>query len=282
MKLAFVTPTYRGDYERCKLLCESTSRFLPKDSEHILIVDQRDISFFKGLENSTVRIVVSESLMPWWIFRLPGVKKWSFSLRTLPIRNWIYQQLLKISSVYATDADIIQFIDSDVTLIRPFPLDYIHKNDRFRLQRVNYIDPDQKKWANTAATLLGVEIPDDFHYSYVGNLITWTRPNILGLIERLEEVAKSSWVSAVGNQVYFSEYMLYGIYVDYVLGIEASGQYHDDSPNLHLCWDYDLRTQQGMKQFFSEINPDNLGIMIHSKYNIPVELYRDHVKSLFV
>lgn len=281
MKIAFVTPTYRGDFERCQLLCESTTRFLPEDVEHILVVDRRDAPLFRSLENRTVRVVVGESLTPWWIFRVLGIEGWWASLGSLPVRNWLYQQILKISSVQATGADIINFVDSDVTLTRPFPLDYLRRGNLVRLQRVAYHHPSHERWIRVAGDLLGVREPLNIRHNYIGNFITWTRHNILAMIERIQEVGGTPWVRAVARRLQFSEYMTYGVYVDYVVGQAASGHFHDDSPNLHLCWDYDLRTDEGMEQFLSSHGPEHFGIMIHSKHEIPVERYRRGVEQIW-
>lgn len=281
MEIAFVTPSYRGDYERCRLLCESTTRFLPEGIEHILIVDKRDVPLFRQLENRTVRVVVGESLMPWWIFRLPGFNRGWISLAGLPVRNWIYQQMLKISAVYATEADIIQFVDSDVTLVRPFPVDYLFRGDRIRMQRVDYQSSEHTKWLQVAARLLDVQDEISTKYNYVGSFITWSRANVLGMIDRIEEVGRSSALMTISRQRGFSEYMTYGTYVDYVVGLEGSGHYYDNSPNLHLCWNYNVQTNEGMNEFFSDIKPEHFGIMIHSKYDIPVQNYRDQIKALW-
>jgi len=281
-KIAFVTPSYRGDLERCRLLCESTDRFLPENVEHILIIDQRDVPLFRPLETRRIRIVVSESLTPWWIFRVPGIQGWWASLRSWPVRNWLYQQLLKMSAVHATDAEIINFVDSDVTFTRPFPLEYLFRGSNVRLQRVGYHSPRHARWIGTAAGLLGVEKPLSVQHNYVGNFITWTRPNILGMLERIREHAGRPWSQAVARRIHFSEYMTYGVYVDYIVGLPASGHFHDDAANLHLCWDYDLQSDGGVERFLSHYDPTtHFGVLIHSKDGIPVERYRRGIEAIW-
>lgn len=250
--------------------------------EHVLLIDRRDLEMFRPLESDTVRVVEAESLIPWWIFRVPGIRGWWASLGSLPIRNWLYQQLLKISAVHATNAEIIQFVDSDVTLTRPFPIDHVFRDGKVRLQRVAFHDPEHERWIRMAAKLLGVRQTLDIRHNYIGNLITWKRSNVLGMIDRIrEEAGGASHVRAIARAFHFSEYMTYGVYVDYVLGLEASGHFHDASANLHLCWDYDLKTPEGLDQFFREIEPRHLGIMIHSKDGIPIEAYRPKVEAIW-
>jgi hypothetical protein len=281
MKIAFVTPSYRGDLERCRLLCESTTRFLPAGVEHLLLVDRRDVPLFRPLENRTVRVVVGESLLPWWIFRPPGVRRWWASLATPPIRNWIYQQLLKIAAYRATDADVLQYVDSDVTLIRPFPADYLVRDGRVRFQRVRYQSEGHRRWLRTAGRVLGVDLSAVEPVNYVGSFITWRRSNVLAMLDRIRQVTGKSWVRALGGCLHLSEYMTHGVFVDHVLGPEAAGVFRDDSPNLALCWDYDVRTEAGMDRFFADIAPAHFGVMIHSKFGIPVERYRARIARLW-
>jgi hypothetical protein len=281
MKIAFVTPSYRGDFERCRLLCESTSMFLPAGIEHVLMIDRNDVPRFQPLTNRTVRIVEAETLLPWWIFRIPGVRRWWASLATLPVRNWIYQQLLKIASVNATDADVLQFVDSDVTLVRPFDPEYLVRNGKVRLQHTAYESDEHRRWLEVACRLVGLKSREVVSGNYVGNFITWRRVNVLAMMDHIRQVTGKSWVRAFCGQLRFSEYMTYGTFVDHVLGTETAGHYHDASPNLALCWGHDLQSQDGLERFFSQVPATALGVMIHSKYGIPVERYRNLVAGLW-
>jgi hypothetical protein len=280
-QIAFVTPSYRGDLERCRLLCESTTRFLPDECEHVLIIDRKDVPLFRGMQNRTVRIIVAESLLPWWIFRLPGVRRWWASLATPPIRNWLYQQLLKISCANSIDAEVVQFVDSDVTLVRPFPVERLFHGPLVRLQRVPFQGASHQTWLRTATRLLGARGEVDGARNYVGNFITWRKSVASGMIRRIEEVSGESWTRSICRFWNFSEYMTYGVYVDDVLGLEAAGHFHDATPNLHLSWDYELSTDDGIDRFFSDVSPEHIGIMIHSKDGVPVERYRARLERLW-
>ena len=101
------------------------------------------------------------------------------------------------------------------------------------------------------------------------------------LTERLQEVNGRSWVSVLGRQLHWSEYMLYGTYIDMVLGVEAAGHFHDSTPNLAMSWSDELTTAAGFEQFFKDIPEDAMGIMIHSKLGVPVEKIHDRMKQLW-
>lgn len=281
MKIAFVTPSYRGDFERCRLLCESTTRFLPPDVQHILIIDRQDVDLFRPIENDVVRIVESESLMPWWIFKVPGISRWRANLTGLPVRGWIYQQLLKIAAISATDADVLQFLDSDVTLIRNLNLaDIVRADGKVRLQHTSFEGEQHRLWRSTACRILGID-GAALSGNFVGNFITWRRDNVLKMQQQIGNRGANSWVRILASHVRFSEYMLYGAFVTAVLGIEESGHFVDTTPNIALCWDFDVRTDEGMSRFFESVPADAFGVMIHSKYHIPIERYRHHIEKLW-
>jgi hypothetical protein len=281
MKIAFVTPSYRGDLERCRLLCESTTRFLPRDFEHVLLIDRRDIELFKPLQSDVVRIVESESLVPWWIFRVPGIKKFRISLQTPPLRNWIFQQILKLSAVNATDADVLHFVDSDVVLTKPFDRNYIVRDGKVRLQHTGRVGAEHDRWLKIAARLLAIKDKEAPRGNYVGNFITWKADNVRAMHRHIEKHNFGSWVRAVGSELHFSEYMIYGTFIDHVLGLDASGHFHDDRPNLYLSWGYEVETAEGLDRFFRERPEDSFGLMIHSKLGVQATDYEQRVRALW-
>jgi hypothetical protein len=63
---------------------------------------------------------VVEDIVPCWIRRVPGVRRLWFSFRTLPIRNWILQQIVKLSVAKVVPAEVLFFVDSDVFFCAPF------------------------------------------------------------------------------------------------------------------------------------------------------------------
>ena len=70
-RFAIVTPSYRGDLERCRILCASIDSFVSRLSTHYLLVEDRDVALFRPLAGPR-RIVVAESeLLPAWLKSLP-------------------------------------------------------------------------------------------------------------------------------------------------------------------------------------------------------------------
>ena len=135
LSFGLVTPSYFQDFERCQLLCKTRKKFWPESVKHYIIVDARDISLFKVLGDSSTEILAVEDILPWWIKRLPLFQQGWISFKGLPIRNWILQQLVKLSIATVLEEDILGFVDSDVAFIRAFDPSSFVQEERVRLYR---------------------------------------------------------------------------------------------------------------------------------------------------
>ena len=120
MRYAIITPSYGPDFERCKLLVESTNRYVKGDWTHHVVVDRKDEPLFRSLAGERTKIAVKEDWMPWGVRRMPFSRRWWLSLKSVPIRGWIVQQLIKIGVGEHVDADAYIFVDSDLAFVRPF------------------------------------------------------------------------------------------------------------------------------------------------------------------
>ena len=280
-RFAIVTVSYAPDFERCRLLTESTEKCLLGAAKHYVVVDRKDAKLFATLKSSKVEVLVVEDLLPWWIFRVPFFSKGWISLRTPPIRNWILQQLVKLSVVNSIQEDVLVFCDSDVTFIRPFDLAsvFLHA-DQVALLRVEFQSEDIISWTEASKQLLGIgkELPI---YNYVGNLIAWRRENIFKMHQQIEDVNRVSWIQAICKYWNISEYMLYGMMVDHVLGIENSGHVVSSPELVKSAWSFPLNNQENVNQFFSTVDESHIGVMIHSKYRAPISAYRHKLEYLW-
>ncbi|MDB9526891.1 DUF6492 family protein [Oscillatoria sp. CS-180] len=281
-KIALITLSYAPDFERCKLLVESVERCLTDDVHHYIIVDRRDVALFKPLVSSRSSLRVVEDLLPSWMFRVSGLNKWWMSLRTLPVRNWIMQQLVKMSIFDAIDEDVAVFCDSDNTFIRPVDLSsYLLKGDQVAFLKVDYQSKDIQKWIIASQRLLGLESVQIQPANYISNLIAWRRDNVKAMLDRIEKTNNVSWMRAVCQHRTISEYMIYGIFVDYILGLESANHFLFDTELVKPSWSIPLSTQSEVDDFFGDLKDSHVGVMIHSKDGIPVERYRDQVEALW-
>jgi hypothetical protein len=279
---AIITPSYAPDFERCRLLSWSINQFVSPSITHYIIVERRDLSLFRQLQGPKTEIINVESLLPWWIQRVPFFKNGWVSLKTLPIRNWIMQQIVKIAAAQSIHKDVLVFVDSDVTFVRPFnPQSFIRDGQVRLFQEPPYDDETHLRGHRTANKLLG--IPDiNMGYpapGYIGQVMSWRRDNVLKLHERLESVSGRGWVETLANSWHLAEYILYGVFVEHFLK-EQSGHYYDPQKICHEYWTPQPMSDEELQNFFATIPPEYVAVMISAKAGIPVERYQSLVKSI--
>jgi hypothetical protein len=279
---AIITPSYAPDFERCRLLSWSVEQFVSPSVTHYIIVDARDLPLFHKLKKNNTEIITVESVLPWWIQRLPFFKQGWLSLKTIFIRNWLLQQIVKLSVAKFINKEIFVFVDSDVTFIRPINFQNFIISDKVRLFRVpNQIasqSPMGDRWYKTASRLLGINNIHSPFPGYVGNLITWKRDNLLKLYDHIERVSGQSWIESICRVWDLSEYVLYGVFVDCILQ-EKSEHYYDSQSICHEYWSTQPMLDEQLVKFFAEIQPDEKAVMISAKAGISVEKYQNIVMN---
>ncbi|AFY35656.1 DUF6492 family protein [Calothrix sp. PCC 7507] len=281
LEFGIITPSYAPDFERCKLLSWSIQNFISPAVTHYIIVDARDLPLFRQLKSPNTEIIAVESMLPWWIQRLPLVKNGWLSLKTVFIRNWLLQQIVKLAVAQHINKDIFVFVDSDVTFIRPFNLQSFVREDQTRLFRVpnqynrEFVTkyPRFEKWRQTASNLLGINQSKLPTSGYVGNIITWRHDNLLKLYEHIEKVSGRGWMKTICGSLHLSEYILYGIFVDQVLQ-DKSGHYYDSERICHEYWSNKSMSDQQLQKFFAETLPEDKAVMISAKAGITPQRYQ--------
>jgi hypothetical protein len=285
LDFAIITPSYAPDFERCRLLSWSIQKFLSPSVTHYIIVDARDLPLFRQLQRPNTEIISVESVLPWWIQRLPFVKNGWFSLKTVFIRNWLLQQIVKLAFAQHVDKDVFAFVDSDVTFIRPFNVESFVREDQVRLFRVadqcttEFIGENliYGKCFQTATNLLGLPPVSLPTAGYIGNIITWKRDNLFKLYQHIESISGKEWIETVCSSWYLSEYILYGVFVDQVLK-EQSGHFYDSGRICHEYWSTQTMSDDQLEQFFAELLPDDKAVMISAKAGISPQQYQNLVK----
>ncbi len=282
--LGIITPSYFKDFDRCKLLCESIKHFAKNPINHYIVVDGQDLSLFKPLENSHTFVLTKEFLLPWWVKKIPFLKQniW-LSLKTLPVRGWIVQQVIKISTAHHIQEDILVFADSDVCFVREFDVSMFMNAEKVRFYRKpNCIAANMKQghklWYQNAAQLLNcpdVEFPAN---DYINQLVTWRRDNVLKLCERIEIVSGRNWVQTLFNCWNFSEYILYGVFIDSFLQ-ENSGHYFEENDITHNYYLEDKLSKEQIKEMVKVMPEDRIAVMLSAKAEIPVSDYRQYIFS---
>jgi hypothetical protein len=283
LSFGLITPSYAPDFDRCRLLCETKKQFLPDSVNHYIIVDRRDFQLFKELSDYTTEILVVEDILPWWIQRIPLSRQGWISLKTLPVRNWILQQLVKLSMAEVISEDIIGFVDSDVAFVRPFDYQNFIQAGQIRLYREPNSIPGawkiHRRWYEAAAKLLDgppVTYPAP---NFIGDLVTWKRTNTVKLTHYLEARFSKPWIETLANTLHWSEYILYGLFVEHILGEQADHYYDEVYPGLQYFSTKPM-SEQEIGNFLADIQPQHITVMISAKAGIPVQRYERLLRNI--
>ncbi|UUR06970.1 DUF6492 family protein [Sphingomonas glaciei] len=265
--VAFVTPTFSPDLERCELLVRSLDKFAPQ-TPHYLIVDSFEIPLFRHLQSSRTVLLPAEEVIGLAQIRLHLRQNFWLHWRTLPMRGWIRQQILKMAATSSIDEDVVVCVDSDVIFVRPFRQQRLSQDGKLGLLDVDYVDPMVEKWTMTAERLLGLSPGSVPRRGHVGHLITWSKAHMRALQGRLEEVSGQPWQVAIGRCRTFSEYILYGVFVREILDYGLSEHAPSTLALVRQPWHHDLSTEPGLLSFIAEPEEDNVAVMVHSKFGI--------------
>ena len=265
--IEIITCSYRPDLERCRRLCESVDRFVPGDIAHTLIVPHRDLPLFAGLANQRRRVLAVQQVVPGTFRQLSlGEKIWLDGV-FWPVRGWVMQQLVKLSVSRATTAELLLFADSDLQFVRPFERERIYRDGKLRLHRMPgaMAEGRHSHWHRRAGALLD-EAADYFGSDYVGQLITWRRSNLLALQAHVEKGSGKPWHLAVSRSLDISEYILYGSFVEHVLGAEANGHFYDAQELCHCCW-FDYQAEE-LLSGNCQLAPNAMALLVQSNLGL--------------
>ena len=262
-QLALITCSYGPDLKRCKRLCQSVDKFVDSAYEHVLIVPKRDLNKFSALKNDRRRVVSVESIVPDSFIQLPLSNKWWLGAWGVPTRGWVMQQITKLSAGFATNAKTLMFVDSDLQFIRPLDLSLIEQSGRTRLHSIPG-DMDygiHLKWHEKAGELLGC----DTSYAgsdYVGQLITWDRETLMAMLSDISSQTGTIWTRAIARSLTVSEYILYGMYVTRVVGLNSSIHFETNKDLCHCCWDSE--SAQAVSNGTANVDPSAIAVLIQS------------------
>lgn len=222
--LAIITPSYGPDSELCRDLNRSILRWTPEEVVHHIIVPTSDLPVFRMLANRRTIIHDDKEFLPPSIRRLPFLNLWVNTRRPwLPVRGWITQQLIKLAAAASSDAEAVLLMDSDMVLVAPTQLESFRQGDRLAFYRqpgaVHRGLPRHRQWLETSHHLLGLEQPGPEDLTdYICWPCVWDPAIVKSLLRRVSDTQRISWQESIASQLHFSEMMLYGAYVDGVLG----------------------------------------------------------------
>ncbi len=245
-----ITLSFSGDLDCCRLLCETADRFAPAGAAHLLAVPAADMPLFRPLAGGSRTLVPQEELLPGWLRKLPlPGPEWRrrlrlprrnvyVSLKGRPVRGWIAQQIMKLNAAAGAATDTVLHLDSDTAFVRPLAAEALAKDGLLRLARFPGAADDamHAPWHRSASALLGLP-PTDYHGAdYIDQFVTWRRANVRGLLKRIGEVSGRDPIEALAATHDFSEYILYGVYCEHVLGLTASGHTSAEESLCETVW----------------------------------------------
>jgi Family of unknown function (DUF6492) len=269
---AVITPSYRGDFERCMLLCKSLDAFVTGHWHHYIIVETVDLALFKPLAGPRRTILEMEALLPksfHHLARIPVINNRSvwFSWRTGFMVGWHVQQMVKMEMAFQVQDEGLLYCDSDVFFVRPFDIESLCENGQFRFYRTRDSYPadtiTNPKYTTVSARQLGLVEPLFPSPTYVENLVPWHAPTVRGACARISEVSGREWKQALGRDIFISEYTLYGLYVECVLHTPSQFKVSHDI----LCktvWNRGAMNDAALKEFCSDLPEGIVAIGVQS------------------
>lgn len=276
---AIITPSYRGDFERCRLLCESLDLFVTGNWHHYIVVESIDMKMFSILAGPNRSILEMESLLPKSIHhlaRIPIINNRSlwYSWRTGFMLGWHVQQLVKMEMAFRVKEPGLLYCDSDVFFVRPFDVANLVTEGRYRFFRtaVSYDEANitNPKFTTASARQLGLETKPYPCPTYVENLVPWHAATTRNLCEHIAQVSGRDWRITLGRDIIISEYTLYGLYIERVLKNSSSFQIFHDG----LCKTIWVKTElddRALDQFFENLEPHIVAIGVQSFVGIKIE-----------
>jgi hypothetical protein len=277
--LAVLTPSIAADYERCANLNRSVLEHSDRTVEHRIVVPARDLALFASLSGPRTHISCVSEFLPRSFMPVPGTNYMVNARRPYPpVRGWILQQIVKFAAAAESPTDVVVIADSDVTFCGPLRAETFVRDGVVRFYRlpggVHEGMPRYVLWHNIARALLGLPatarppLPD-----YVSAMLALDPAVARALLARVTEVTGRPWANAIGGQLRFSEWILYGVFVDEVLGAPVNSFACDD-PLCHTYWPEEPLDAVGLETFLSGIAPDDVAVMISAKSRTPMGLQR--------
>jgi hypothetical protein len=268
LSYALITPSYWRDVERCRLLVESVHRWVDPTLQHYLLIAKRDVPLFTSMLGPRTHLIVVEDIIPRWLFRVPGVKRFWVSLRTRPVKNWILQQIVKLSAPSVVTKDVLLYADSDMFFIAPYDPRSFERDGKVPLleeigQRGKI--PHNDRWQAVCSKLLGLPVQTDCDTNYVGQLVWWRRANALRMLEQVETINARDWQRCIAPLSAFSEYILYGLHSARVLGEANAGHWHDRMVRTLCYWPEVRLDVAGLEKLKSQREPQHHSAMISGK-----------------
>jgi hypothetical protein len=276
LQTAIVTSSYRGDLERCRLLCESMDRCVTGYRRHLILVEGADVALFRQFAGPYREIVDERDILPKWLRPFPdplsfGRRRIWLTPKGPPLRGWHVQQLRRLAAATMLEEDVVVSVDSDVVFLRGFDMSWFHRTgavDFFRRrgaidQLAAPVRNEHLAWSRRAGKMLGIADPATTDDGYIATLIPWRTDTVREMKAHMEAVGGLSWMSTLAGGRALSECTLYGRFVDEV---ELRPDRHAGTA-LELCrmyWDGAALDAVALADFSRGLEPHQVAAGIQS------------------
>ena len=285
--VALLTPTYGRDLELCTLLCESVDRHVTSFSKHYLLVPDSDLPLFAPLASERRIVIPASAYLPDWLRPLPRIiqrkrRQFWWSLRAKPVSGWHVQQFLKIAATISLPHQRYCILDSDVVFFRDIDLSrFEYPNAIPLLTMTNVVTADQprhSRWLGTSHQLLGLPTPPFPATDFIGHIIFWDQQTTRALVSRIEAVTGLDWIDALCKTREFSEYMLYGYFVQNnprFFGVHRP----TSSTQCVSYWENLKLDKDELNELLRRANRDDVAFSIASFSGTPVQTIRAAIRE---
>lgn len=280
--VALLTPTYGRDLELCTLLCESVDRHVTSFSKHYLLVPDCDLALFSHFESEHRVVLAASQFLPAWLRPLPRIiqrkrRQFWWSFRAAPVSGWHVQQLIKIAAAMSLPHQRYCILDSDIVFFRDFDLSrFRYPNSIPLLNMRNEVTEDQfhhVRWVETSHELLGLPAPSLPASDFIGHIVFWDQQTTQAMAAQIEAVTGLDWIEALCRTREFSEYMLYGYFVENDAGFSAR---HARTPRTQCVsyWDQPKLDRGELNRLLQRAGQDDVAFSVASFSGTPVETIR--------
>jgi hypothetical protein len=268
-RMAVITKSYAPDFELCAKLNRSVLENAPEAIHHHIIVPRRDLKLFQQLGSAHTHIRCESDFWPRSFVTLPFKNIMvNLSRPFPPVRGWIQQQVIKLAALAASEEDVVLVVDSDVEFVRSFNADMFIRDGVVRFFRgSDQIDerlPRHMTWHRVARKLLGLPHAKPPYPDYISSPLAWDPKLVRQMLVRVEATTGRSWISTIAGQLDFSECVLYGVFIDEVMGASANAFASDNSLCL-VYWEQTPLNSDNAAEFVGRIRPTDIAAVIQSK-----------------
>ena len=273
-RMAVITKSFAPDFELCVALNRSVLDNSPDTVWHHIIVPRSDLRLFGRLAGPRTHIRCEADLLPRTFVRVPFNNITVNLSRPLPpVRGWIQQQVVKLAAIAASECDVVLVVDSDVEFIRPFTAEmFVRKGTVRFFCKPNQIDkrlPRHMTWHRVARALLGLPSAEPPYSDYISSPLAWDPMIVRQMLARVTATTGRPWPTAIAEQLHFSECVLYGVFVDGVIGAPANSFASDDPLSL-LYWAQTPLNLDSVAHFIRGVRPNDIAAVIQSKSRTPL------------